>query len=201
MPLRPHDVKHKQFRRVLRGFDEQEVFDYLSEVARKMQQLMKDNASLRDKVEEYAGRMEQYNRMEEVLQDALLVAQEAAAEVKNNALEEAKLIRQEAQQEAQAIRRAAQQEVAQAEASYNSLLERSRALRAQMRGHLLSHLEVLDQEDRSLGAEPTFLAAVEAAAANEKTMSLPAENVEADDEGPDDPAAAASKVTPGSGSD
>lgn len=166
MALRPEDIKYKEFRRSLRGFDEQEVTEFLQQVARKFEDLIKANADLQEKVETYAGRLEQYTRMEDVLHNALLVAQETAAEVKANAGKEAALIRQEAEQEAEALRRSAQRAAEEAQAMYNAVLERVRLLRTQVRGMLVSHLDLLDQEERLLqefDGEPGRLEAAAAA--------------------------------------
>lgn len=194
MPLRPEDIKYKEFRRSLRGFDEQEVTEFLQHVARKYEDLVKANADLQDKVETYAGRLEQYTRMEDVLHNALLVAQETAAEVKANAEKEAALIRQQAEQEAEALRRSAQRAAEEAQATYNAVLERVRLLRTQVRGMLMSHLELLDQEERLLKEFDAGEGRREAAAAVEG--ETPAAPVDAS--APAAPAPAAAAAAPDS---
>ncbi|MEX2356253.1 MAG: DivIVA domain-containing protein [Thermaerobacterales bacterium] len=147
MALTPLDIQNKEFRRSLRGYNETQVDEFLDEVVRAAEALMKDNAALKEQVESISGRLEQYRKLENTLHNALLVAQETAEEVKANARQEAELIKREARDEADEIRRGAQNQAREAEAQFQQVLDRTRVLRSQVRGMLVSHLDLLDNEE------------------------------------------------------
>ena len=103
MPLSPLDIHNKEFAKTFRGYDEDEVNEFLDLIIKDYETLIRENKELTNKV---AGLQEQLNHfatLEDTLSKTLLVAQEAAEEVKNNAKAEAKLIKKMAEKNANKI--------------------------------------------------------------------------------------------------
>ena len=50
MALRPLDIHNKQFSRSFRGYNETQVDEFLEQVGREFDQVLRDNAALREQV-------------------------------------------------------------------------------------------------------------------------------------------------------
>ncbi len=100
MKLTPLDIRHKDFKRGLRGYVDGEVDEFLDEVADEFERLFKENIELGEQVESLQERVDQYRNLEETLQKTLVSAQKSAEELKVNAEKEAQLILREAEMKA-----------------------------------------------------------------------------------------------------
>lgn len=141
--LTPLDIHNQEFRRVLRGYSEDEVDDFLDRVVADFEALLKQNAQLKDECEELRGRVEQYKQLESTLHGALIVAQETAEEVKQSARKEAQLIVREAEEEAARRVRSAEQRIREVEEQLAQTQRQAQAFRAQIRSQLEAQLELL----------------------------------------------------------
>jgi len=97
MKLTPLDIRHKEFKRGMRGYADVEVDEFLDEVADEYERLFKENIDLGERVETLEGQVGGYKRIEETLQKTLVSAQASAEELKQNATKEAQLIIHEAE--------------------------------------------------------------------------------------------------------
>jgi cell division initiation protein len=100
MKLTPLDIRHKDFKRGLRGYVDGEVDEFLDEVADEFERLFKENIELGEQVDSLQERVDQYRNLEETLQKTLVSAQKSAEELKVNAEKEAQLILREAEMKA-----------------------------------------------------------------------------------------------------
>jgi len=116
MRLAPIDIVNKKFSRAFRGLHPSEVADFQTEAAATMEEILLENAHLRESVEKLNQQVTKYARIEETLQNTLFLAQKAAEEAHKTARHEAELTLREAQQQAQAILEQAQARVREADA-------------------------------------------------------------------------------------
>lgn len=110
MRITPIEIHQKKFRRSLRGYNEEEVDQFLDEVAAELERLIEENTELAEKVEKLEKRLEQYQDFEQALQETMLAAQKAASDLKKNAENAAKLLIKDAQLKAEQIKKEAQLE-------------------------------------------------------------------------------------------
>ncbi|MDP1808357.1 MAG: DivIVA domain-containing protein [Actinomycetota bacterium] len=103
MKLTPLDIHHKEFRRAIRGYNEEEVDVFLDQVADEFERVFKENIELKEQVEGTKEKVKQYEGVEHTLQKALLTAQQAADDVQNNAQKESELIVRDAELKAKEI--------------------------------------------------------------------------------------------------
>jgi cell division initiation protein len=103
MKLTPLDIRHKDFKRGMRGYADVEVDEFLDEVADEYERLFKENIDLSERVETLEGQVGGYKRIEETLQKTLISAQANAEELKLNATKEAQLILHEAELKARQL--------------------------------------------------------------------------------------------------
>ena len=97
MKLTPLDIRHKEFKRGMRGYADVEVDEFLDEVGDEFERLFKDNIDLGERVEALESQVSAYKRIEETLQKTLVSAQASADELKQNSAKEAQLILHEAE--------------------------------------------------------------------------------------------------------
>lgn len=103
MPLTPLDIQNKEFSRRLRGYDEDEVDDFLNQIIKDYEMLIRENKELQSQVAMLQERLNHFANLEETLSKTIIVAQEAADELKANAKKEAQLILKEAEKNADRI--------------------------------------------------------------------------------------------------
>ncbi len=84
MPLTPLDIHNKEFGRRLRGYDEDEVNEFLDQVIKDYESIIRENKELQNQVLALQEKLNHFANIEETLSKTIIVAQEAADEVKNN---------------------------------------------------------------------------------------------------------------------
>jgi cell division initiation protein len=103
MSLTPLDIHNKEFTRSFRGYDEDQVNEFLDQVIKDYETLIRENKELHTQVVALEERLGHFSNIEETLSKTIIVAQEAADEVKNNSKKEAQLIIKEAEKNADRI--------------------------------------------------------------------------------------------------
>jgi cell division initiation protein len=103
MKLTPLDIRHKEFKRAMRGYADVEVDEFLDEVADEFERIFKENIDLRDRLEVLEDQVAGYKRIEETLQKTLISAQASADELKQNSTREAQLIVHEGELQARQL--------------------------------------------------------------------------------------------------
>ncbi|MDT2238501.1 DivIVA domain-containing protein [Paenibacillus larvae] len=84
MPLTPLDIHNKEFARSFRGYDEDQVNEFLDQIIKDYELLIRDNKELQNQVLALQERLDHFVNLEETLSKTIIVAQETADEVKNN---------------------------------------------------------------------------------------------------------------------
>jgi cell division initiation protein len=103
MKLTPLDIRHKEFKRGMRGYADVEVDEFLDEIADEYERLFKENIDLQERTEALEDKVAGYKRIEETLQKTLINAQASAEELKQNATKESQLILQDAELKARQL--------------------------------------------------------------------------------------------------
>ncbi len=103
MSITPMDIQNKEFERSLRGYDIEDVDDFLDQVAKDLDDMIRENSELKEQILQLQEKNKNYHKLEETMHNAIVVAQETAEEVKQNARREADLIKREAEREAKQI--------------------------------------------------------------------------------------------------
>ncbi len=111
MRITPLEIQQKQFPIKFRGFDVEEVYAFLEVIRQEMEELLRDNASLKERLHQAETMLQEYRDMENTLRETLMTAQQMVEDYKTNARKEAELIVKEAELRADAIVREAQDKV------------------------------------------------------------------------------------------
>lgn len=145
--LTPLDIENKRFSKTIKGYNVDEVDDFLDELTIDYEKLYKENSELRDQVEKDKKDLEHYKNVEHTLQNTLVMAQTTADDIKSNAQLRADQIIRDAQSEA----RRATEEITKEEFEIRKRTEELKrqfgVYKAKMEALLISQLELL-QDDK-----------------------------------------------------
>lgn len=103
MPLTPLDIHNKEFTRGFRGYDEDEVNDFLKQLIKDFEDVIRERDEMYDRTKELEDRINHFSSIEETLNKSIYVAQESAEEVRKNAEKEGQLTVKEAEKNADRI--------------------------------------------------------------------------------------------------
>ncbi len=101
--ITPLDIEEKEFSRSFRGYNIDEVDDFLDKVAKNYQLLSKENHMLRTQLEEIKNKLEEYKKDEEMFRKTLVTAQKRSEEIEKEAERKRDIIIREAELEAEKI--------------------------------------------------------------------------------------------------
>ncbi len=126
MPIRPIDVRRKEFKSGFRGYEANQVDDFLDAVADEFERNYTENQRMREEVSSLRDRLQQFEDLEGSIRAALVHAEQAANDLRRAATQEAEGIKQSAQREADFTIREAQSRSHQMLADSSSRIERVR---------------------------------------------------------------------------
>lgn len=148
MKLTPMDINNKEFKKGLRGYNADEVDEFLDEVVENYEELYKENANLKEKLANLNEKVEHYSQIETTIQNTLLLAQNAAEQAKNSAQKEAELMLKNANESAQKIMDKAHNDVIQINDEYEKVKQEFIKFRAKYRNFMNTQLETFDDLEK-----------------------------------------------------
>ena len=137
MKLTPMDINNKEFKRGLRGYNAEEVDEFLDEVVESYEELYKENSKLKETVTRLKDKVEHYEKLEVTIQNTLVLAQNAAEQAKETSQKEADLIINNANETAQKILDKAHNDVISINDEYERVKEEFIKFRAKFRGFMI----------------------------------------------------------------
>lgn len=150
MKLTPLDIHQKEFRRVLRGYSEEEVDAFLDEVATEFERVFQENIDIKEEAERLKKKLAQYEKFEETLQDTMLAAQRSAEEIQNNARKAAELVIKDAELKAKEI---VQNSIAERQAINSEIVALKKLIaefKEKMKAFLQNYLINLDELEKQV---------------------------------------------------
>lgn len=103
MVLTPLDIHNKEFTTKMRGYNPDQVNDFLDQVIKDYETLLKENTELKSQLQSSAEKVTYFNELKDALNQSIIVAQEAADKVKNNAQKEADIMQSESENKAKSL--------------------------------------------------------------------------------------------------
>ncbi|ADH99174.1 DivIVA domain-containing protein [Salisediminibacterium selenitireducens] len=147
MALTPLDIHNKEFTRGFRGYDEDEVNEFLDQVIKDYEMVIREKKELLERVHELDEKLKHFSSIETTLNKSILVAQETAEEVKRNADKEAKLIIKEAEKNADRIINESLAKSRKISLEIEELKKQSSVYRMRFKMLLEAQLEMLNHDD------------------------------------------------------
>lgn len=144
MKLTPIDIVQQQFRKTLFGVDPKEVESFLNLVAEHMSELGHENNEFRLKQRRLEQELHEHRDREEALREAMLTAQRAIDDIREQAKKEAQLVVSEAELRAEKIVHHAHSRVTKIVDEINELRRQKVRAIEELRGILETHAKILD---------------------------------------------------------
>src|SRR5215211_1222831 len=147
MAIRPVDIRRKEFKSGLRGYDANQVDDFLDEVADEFERIFAENQRMLEEITSLRERLQQFEELEASIQEALVQAQQVAQDLRRNAGKEAELIVREAKEQSHRILADSSGRVERVQESYEVLRKAKQDFANDFRHLLKSYLTVMDNAD------------------------------------------------------
>ncbi|HUL60880.1 MAG TPA: DivIVA domain-containing protein [Anaeromyxobacteraceae bacterium] len=144
MNITPLDITQKQFRRVFRGFDPEEVEAFLALVAVEFEALVKETLALREDNRRKADEIAEYKGRERALQETLVTAQKASEEIRESARKEAEITLSDAELQAEKIVQGAHGRFLRIVDDINELKRQRVTFEASIKTLVESHLKLIE---------------------------------------------------------
>ena len=147
MAITPNDIHNKDFSTKFKGFDPEEVNDFLEEVKKELETLIRDNKDLEKRVKFNEEKVEYFNSIQETLNKSILVAQEAADRLRENARKDAEIIVFEAEKAAQAMLREAAEKATEINRETDLIKKETRIFRQRLQILTQTQLYMIKNEE------------------------------------------------------
>jgi|SRR5579859_4152598 len=163
MRITPLDIQQKQYKRVFRGLDPEDVAQFSELVRTEFEELVKENNALKDELRRRVAEIDDYREREKTLKDTMMTAQKISEDIKINAKKDAELTISEAQVQADRIIQGAHARLVVVVEEINELKRQRVLYESALRSLLEGHRKLL---------EATMEANAEQAKRDEKVQPL-----------------------------
>jgi cell division initiation protein len=164
MPIRPIDIRRKEFRNGFRGYDANQVDDFLDTVADEFERNYSENQRMREETNGLRERLQQFEDLEGSIRAALVHAEQAANDLRRSANREAEDVRQSARREAELTLKDAQarshqiladsaSRIDRVQDSYEALQDAKRSFANDFRHLLKTYMEMMENMEVSSARE------------------------------------------------
>ncbi|GKV64263.1 MULTISPECIES: DivIVA domain-containing protein [Sporosarcina] len=147
MALTPTDIHNKAFSSKFRGYDEDEVNEFLEQVMKDYENVIKKNEELQQTISLNEAKLAHFNTIEGTLQKSILIAQEAAEDVRRNAIQESKLIVKESEKNADRIVNDALARARKVALEVEDLKKQSKVFRSRFKMMVEAQLDLIKTDD------------------------------------------------------
>lgn len=146
MTITPNEISNKEFKKGFRGYDIDDVDEFLEQVVEDYEKLYKENTTLKEKIVSLNDRIEHYSNLETTLQGTLVLAQTAADQAKESSKREAEIIIKNAQETANDIIRKAEERVMEINKNFDSMKQQFNMFKSRFKALLTAQIDSIENE-------------------------------------------------------
>lgn len=147
--LTPQEIEQKIFKVSFKGYNVNEVDDFLQEICDSYLEIYQDNRKTREQMKRLSEAVEQYKAMEGTLKDSLSVAGKSSEAIESEARHNAEKIIRSAEREAKAIVAGAEQKIAEEAYRLESIKRETEIYKSKIVELLNAQLSVIKGYPRS----------------------------------------------------
>jgi cell division initiation protein len=144
MSIDPFEIEKKKFELSFRGYNQGEVNEFLGQIKKDYEQLLRRNKALSEELDQAKKDLEKYNSREEKLEEALISAQRSARLITESSQERAKLIVEEAELKAKKRLEKSEEKVGKLKEEIAKLEGQKKLFLTKLRSLITAHSELLD---------------------------------------------------------
>ena len=151
--ITPSDIENKEFSRAKKGYDCDEVDEFLDLVIVDMEKLIKENSRLQDELSKANTQVDKHMSSESSVYETLAAAKQLMNDIAASAERRAEILLKNAELEADLITREAKENIARYTEEGNRLMSRADVLKERYRNLLRDELDRLDAQENDFFAE------------------------------------------------
>ncbi len=144
MKYSTNDILSQTFESRFRGYDTDQVHEFLYGLSRAWDDMTKQLKDLLDKTEHQEADLREYRQRERALQDALAMARQVAEDVKTSAKRDADLVIANAELCAERVVSKAEKDVSNAKETLSRLKQQRVRFEAELRQTIDTHSKILE---------------------------------------------------------
>ncbi|MEG0306302.1 MAG: DivIVA domain-containing protein [Clostridium sp.] len=144
MKMTSMDIMNKDFKRTMRGYNMDEVDEFLEKISEDYELVYKENAILKEKMDVFQDKLDHYAKMESTIQSTLLLAQNAAEQAKASSQSEAELIVRNANDSAKRIIDKAHVDVLNINDEFDRTKQEFAKFRSKFRNFIITQMEMFE---------------------------------------------------------
>ncbi len=139
------EIRNQQFNKSIRGYNEEEVKNFLYRLSQDYENLYSENARLKEQIQKLEYDLDKYYKMEETMNNSLILAQETAQNLKANAQKEAELSLIESKRK-----------IAEVLMIYQEVIKRMNLFGAEIKAQVAAHLDMLEKQQDKIDKMTDF---------------------------------------------
>lgn len=151
--LKPMDIHNKDFKKVMRGYDAEEVDEFLDEVIVDFEKMQRELDVLKTQLSNYSENMNSYREKEISLNNTLVSAQRFADQLIKDAETRAASIVAEAEAEAQRVLGDVEAKYNKVLADYTMLANRYHDAKETLKEYFVNQISMLEKEESGIHTE------------------------------------------------
>jgi len=155
MKITPLDIQQQQFTKKRGRYDAGEVDSFLEMVRIELEEILRENAGLKDELKRVKNRLSELVEHEKTLKDAIISTQRASDDIKAHAHKQAEIIVAEAHLDGEKLVGNAHEQVRRLANDVQELKRQRARLEAELSAILNAHLKLLEANNEEAGRNST----------------------------------------------
>lgn len=143
--ITPQEIEEKEFKKSMRGFNCEEVDEFLDYLRVDYENLIRENESLKERLRMYGEQLNKYTNIEDTLKETLITAQTAADDTTSAANKKAKIIVEEAEFMAKQKIEEANSRVIEIRKEYDNITAEFKMFKNKFKSLLESEIKNIDE--------------------------------------------------------
>ena len=133
------EIRNQQFGKSMRGYNQEEVKNYLMQLAQDYENLYSQNATLKESIQRLEAELLKYHKIEDTMNNSLIFAQQTAEDIKINARREAELILVDAKKR-----------IAELLMVYQEVIKRLNLFNTELKAQMSGQMELLEKNQQRI---------------------------------------------------
>lgn len=131
------EIRNQQFGKSMRGYNQDEVKNFLMQLAQDYENLYSQNATLKESIQRLEAELLKYHKIEDTMNNSLIFAQQTAEDMKTNARREAELILEDAKKR-----------IAEILMVYQEVIKRLNLFNTELKSQMSGQIEMLEKNQQ-----------------------------------------------------